>query len=175
MKYISLVILLFACIRASAQDFSYTYEGKRLTYTILDEEAKTCEVKAGDAAFETSITNNRISGDIFIPQVAKYGRDCYTVVAIGASAFYECAFMKSVVVPNSVKHIGNNAFAGCSNLASVTLPNSLKRIGDDTYWNATLIYPLGKATDDSYGKKGSTWWKFENYRQENFAGYADTK
>lgn len=28
-----------------ARDFTYEYEGQTLTYTVLDEDAKTCETK----------------------------------------------------------------------------------------------------------------------------------
>lgn len=34
-------------LSAMARDFKYTYEGQTLTYTVIDEEAKTCETKEG--------------------------------------------------------------------------------------------------------------------------------
>lgn len=44
----ALLMLLGALLAlpSLARDFTYTYEGQTLTYTVLDEEAKTCATKA---------------------------------------------------------------------------------------------------------------------------------
>ena len=43
-----LSIILSLTYAATARDFTYTYEGQTLTYTVIDEDAKTCATKAGD-------------------------------------------------------------------------------------------------------------------------------
>ena len=47
---------------------------------------------------------------------------------IGERAFYECGYLTSIIIPNSVTSIGDRAFSGCSSLASITIPNSVKSI-----------------------------------------------
>ena len=46
-----------------------------------------------------------------------------TIRSIGASAFEDCADLKSVVVGNKIYDIGANAFWGCISLRKVALPS----------------------------------------------------
>lgn len=92
-----------------AQDFEYTYEGQTLTYTVLDENAKTCQLKAGRDYTSTEYPHpagNEVSGDLIIPSVAAG----YSVVKIPDKAFYWCTELNSVQIPNSVTSIGTDAF-----------------------------------------------------------------
>lgn len=43
------------------------------------------------------------------------------ITAIGRMAFYECAFLRSVHLPDSVRTVGDMAFAGCESLISIRL------------------------------------------------------
>ena len=47
LKFIALSVYLSTLMPLHARDFTYTYEGQTITYTVLDEEAKTCATKAG--------------------------------------------------------------------------------------------------------------------------------
>ena len=53
--------------------------------------------------------------------------------SIGERAFYECGYLTSITIPNSVTSIGDSAFGGCSSLASITIPNSVKSIGSSAF------------------------------------------
>lgn len=123
MKKVLSVIMLFAGITASAQDFTYTYprEGQTLKYLILDAKAKTCEVSR----------NDNVSGDVQIPGIVISGKDTLKVTRIGEKAFDGCIGLTSVEISDSVKAIGERAFNGCSGLTSVKIPDSVKTIG---YW-----------------------------------------
>ena len=55
------------------------------------------------------------------------------VVEIDKYAFYGCASLTSVVIPNSVTSIGEGAFSGCSSLVSIELPNSVTSIGNSVF------------------------------------------
>ena len=121
MKHTLLLLMLgvLTALPGIARDFTYEYKGKTLTYTILDEVAKTCKISS----------RNHATGNLIIPSVAKVGNVEYTVTSIGVSAFYRCIYLTSVTIPNSVTSIGEDAFSDCSSLTSVTIPNSVTSIG----------------------------------------------
>ena len=75
-----------------------------------------------------------------IPQSAFYGCADLTsvtipdsVTSIGATAFYGCADLISVTIPDSVTSIGARAFYGCTGLTSVTIPDSVTSIIDTAF------------------------------------------
>lgn len=111
---------------ALARDFMYTYEGQTLTYTVINEDAKTCRTKASEKMFTKG---NDASGNLVIPGVAKDGDESYTVTSLGDFAFYGCKDLISVVIPNSVTDISMYSFDQCSALTSVEIPNSVTYIG----------------------------------------------
>ena len=53
-----------------------------------------------------------------------------SVTMIADDAFYGCASLRSIAIPDSVTNIGNFAFCYCSGLTSITIPNSVTNIGD---------------------------------------------
>lgn len=58
---------------------------------------------------------------------------------IGEKAFFSCANLSSIVIPNSVTEIGNEAFYDCRSLESVTIPNSVTTIGDYAFFGCTSL------------------------------------
>ena len=103
-RFLLLMAILCMAIPSFAQNFTFEYEGQTLNYTILDEDAKTCEVAK----------NSGVSGDLKIPTTVSNGTNEYTVVSIGEDAFYDCsALTGSLVIPNSVTKIGSRAFYNC--------------------------------------------------------------
>ncbi len=151
----SILFLLAAIISLPlyARDFEYTYEGQTLKYTVLDEEAKTCETKEGayDEIYGYQ-PGNIVEGNLIIPSIAKDGDTEYTVTSIGSFSFFKCKDIKSVTIPgsaisintyafgyceamidvsmgSSINSIEESAFSWCSSLAEITLPNNIQSIG----------------------------------------------
>lgn len=69
--------------------------------------------------YSVEATDYYISGDIIIPRE----NEGKPVIKIGASAFYSCDSITSVVIPDSVIEIGDSAFLNCSNLTKVVIPD----------------------------------------------------
>lgn len=124
---ILLAFVILSQMSAFARDFSYTYEGQTLTYTVLDEDAKTCETKSGTK----DVPGNYVSGEVVIPSTATdESGNTYTVTTIGDYSFYNCTNLTGpFIIPNTVTLIGNCAFGGCSKLTEINLPNGLKTLG----------------------------------------------
>ena len=134
MKKLLLTLLVaMLALPSFARDIEYTYEGQTLTYTVIDEKAKTVRTKAGTISSEDElIAGNPFSGyvKLVIPSQIEDGDEKYTVTEIGGYAFYKCWGLTSVTIPESVKEIGENAFRECYELTSVTIPESVKEIGE---------------------------------------------
>ena len=153
-----LIVVLQTINLITARDFSYTYAGQTINYTVLDEDTKTCMTKIG-------YLSNRVSGQLILPANPKDGDVEYTLTVIGMSSFYQCtgltsvvipntvvkiddsaftycSILKTVVIPNSVKQIGGWAFMECSELTDITLPNSLETIGHDAFYRCVGLSSL---------------------------------
>lgn len=55
------------------------------------------------------------------------------LIHIGAYAFHNCAFIRSITFPDSVIHIRKSAFQNCRNLEEVILPDYLADIGEGAF------------------------------------------
>lgn len=134
MKQILYFLLSLVNFTASAQDFTYTYKGQTLTYTVLDEAAGTCKLKNG----EYLKPGSNVSGNVIIPSDVKNGTVTLKVTEIGELAFSGSS-LTSVVIPNSITSIGNDAFNGCSSLTSVEIPNSITSISNGAFLGCTSL------------------------------------
>lgn len=115
---------------------------KYLKYSIKDG-------KATITGFE-----NTISGHIVIPDTIE---GC-PVTAIKSSAFFECATLTGIVVPDSVTSIGGYAFRNCKSLESVVLPENLAVIDKQTFLGCSALksinFPEGLTLIGEYSFSG---------------------
>lgn len=118
-------------------DFTYENQGQTLSYTILDENAKTCMVNSNNNTNETNI-----SGKVEIPETVIYDNTEYSVTSIGNRAFYGCSGLSEVTIPTSVTSIGGDAFFNCIGLTSMTIPNSVTSIGKNAFQNCSGLTSL---------------------------------
>ena len=93
--------------------------------------ALTYEVSNGKVTITDCATS--ASGVLIIPSSI----DGYLVTSIGDRAFFFCAGLTSVTIPNSVTSIGDWAFYGCTGLTSITIPDSVTSIGDYAFSGCT--------------------------------------
>ncbi|MBR1688459.1 MAG: leucine-rich repeat protein [Prevotella sp.] len=84
-----------------------TEEGVDMTFEIVSETNKTCQVARWLGNLPT--ISQDYEGTVTIPAVA----NGYNVIAIGDNAFAGCQKLTGVVVPNSVTSIAPSIFIGC--------------------------------------------------------------
>lgn len=128
-----LLLFLFSALQgwsANGDIFTATtIEGVNMTFRVISETDKTCQVGQDDY-FKPSI-NTYTTGTITIPSNV----NDYTVTTIGGYSFIGCNNITSIIIPNSVENIKGYAFTGdfkTENLISVksiTIPSSVKYIG----------------------------------------------
>ena len=130
---------------AEAQNYDISYVNGKLMVTEA-EIVQNFEVD-GISYYVTKLPEGESSGevevvqkeegyedDIVIPAEIIFGDKTYKVTGIGEKAFYDCSYLSSVVIPNSVTSIGEQAFYGAG-LTSITIPNSVKTIGGSAFEN----------------------------------------
>ena len=54
-------------------------------------------------------------------------------------AFYHCASLKTVTLPNDLQTIGEQAFAECESLETINIPVKVKKIGEQAFYNARSL------------------------------------
>lgn len=141
-KFLIWLLTLTIALPALARDFQYTYGGQTLTYTVLDEDAKTCKTKDGTG---TLTPGNKVTGELKIPATVSDGLNTFSVKCIGEYAFSDCTGITSAIIPNSVISIGNCAFLYCSSLTNVNIPTTIQSIGNETFRDCSKLTNLSNS------------------------------
>lgn len=135
-----------------AYDFSYTYQGKTLYYSIISPTYSSLR-----KVCVSPLSNNYqayVGGAVSIPDYVEYNGITYNVVAIANHAFRGCYTLSAISIPNTVNNIGQYAFYGCSQLSSINIPNTVNNIGKYTFafcnHLTSVIIPDSVTTIDIY-------------------------
>ena len=89
-----------------------TSEGVTMTFQVVSEALKTCQVGTGSVA---CCIDKEYTGAVTVPATANE----YAVKQIGDYAFCGCAGLNGIDIPNSIQSIGACAFKGCENIKSL--------------------------------------------------------
>lgn len=117
-----LVMLIALTAKASAGDTftAATEEGVVMTFSVTDEENKTCQVGTGTESCVSPDTHGSLT-------ILRYANG-YEVTAIAPSAFLDCTHLTAVSLPDGITEIGFQAFSYCKSLEGIDLPDGLRRI-----------------------------------------------
>jgi hypothetical protein len=139
-------------IDGSVKMFTYkSVEGVDVTYTVMDYEKRQIQVGGKNAIYQVQkAVDVNTTGTVTIPAKV-YGFD---VVAVADYAFYECAGLTEVSLPDGITTIGEQAFCQCSAMSAVTLPTSLKAIGSWAFFGCQpwtkLVIPASVESIGTY-------------------------
>ena len=139
-KFYFILLTLFFVLPTNARNFTYEYEGQKVVYSVIDEEANTC----GTVELVSNYGNpyHNIKGKLIIPRTVSDGTNKYVVTRIGAGSFKNNSELDSVFIPNSVNSIGSLSFAYCNHLKFIDLPNSLKNISNHAFYLCSRLQSI---------------------------------
>jgi hypothetical protein len=134
-----LPLLLLLGVPAAVQALDYTYTTNNGTITITKYIGSDAAVTIPSTIDGLPVTNIGDSA-FFNCASLTYITIPNSVTSIGSHAFYSCFRLTSVTIPNSVASIGGYyAFAYCTNLTNVTIPNSVTSIGGWTFFGCSSL------------------------------------
>ena len=115
-----------AAIKTSSDTYQYPF-GYIFGTSSYDGGVKTQQYYYGSSTSSSTNTN------YYIPSSLK------TVSITGGNilygAFYNCANLTNITIPNNLTSIAANAFRSCSGLTSVTIPDTVTSIGNSAFYS----------------------------------------
>ena len=101
----------------------------------------TFRLNSDGKSYTLSSCSSSASGELLIPNTYK-GKP---ITAIGNSAFYNCMYLETILIPLSVKSIGDSAFYYCINLEHIFFgidtpeDSALETIGDSAFYKCSSL------------------------------------
>ncbi|QHQ60114.1 leucine-rich repeat protein [Anaerocolumna sedimenticola] len=128
------VLLILKGITAEAyvgSTFTYAYDNQTLTYKVLSEPTETENGTAEVINEEGS--NEKLSGEVNIPQTVTNRNMTYNVIRIEDEAFMDAVNITGIKLPDKITYIGEDAFRNCAGLANINIPDGVTGIEDGTF------------------------------------------
>ncbi len=159
-------------VKPSGHSYSVT-ESKRATLTEDGYEIQTCgschdvarTVFHATGSLGVQFTD-RSDGTCIVTEIGSFTGETLIlpshhngnrVVAIADDAFSGCAFLKSVVLSDTILTVGKNAFEECTALQSVDLGAGLTKIEDSAFFSCTALTTLRGGSALSAIEKFAFW------------------
>ena len=79
------------------------------------------------------------TGKIVIPPKIIYNEKEYIVTEIDSNAFWDCMYVTSIIIPETVTKIGAGAFTWCYGMDSITLPETITEIEDSLFYGCHAL------------------------------------
>ena len=139
----AVLVSLICCISAYGYDF--VVGGIYYSKTSGSEVEVSCK----DMADNTKA----YAGKVVVPAEVVHGGTTYKVTGVGQMAFYTCAQLTSVTLPQSITSIDMLSFGFCSKLVSVNIPESIREVGLGAFYRCEaltgeFVLPEGMTTID---------------------------
>ena len=139
-----------------------------LTSITIPDSVTSIESFAFDGTALYNDSSNWDNGILYIGKHlikcdTSYSGECVIkpgTLTIAGEAFYNCTFLASITIPDSVTSIGDDAFCMCTSLTSITIPDSVTSIGDYAFYGCNNL-------KDVYISDIDAWCGIE------FGGYED--
>ena len=116
------------------QAIKFQDETTRLICVLHWDENEDGELSYEEAAAITDLGGAFKSSSILgFPELKYFA----SLEKIADQAFYRCASLVKITLPEQITTIGNNAFYGCSNLKKIVIPDSVTSIGQSAFYGCT--------------------------------------
>ena len=108
-----------------------TVEGVSVLYKVLTNAAGDKTVQVGDYSTYSrpNAIANSTTGVVTIPDSAVYFDEKFEVVLVADYAFYDCYYVTTLNLPNTIKEIKPLGVSELTGLTTVNVPNTLERTG----------------------------------------------
>ncbi|MCL2507647.1 MAG: leucine-rich repeat domain-containing protein [Oscillospiraceae bacterium] len=136
------------------QGLEYSVSGNSVTITRYSDSRASVEIPQTI----NGLTVTAIGVNAFYNSTVQSVKIPPTVNSIGASAFYNCTSLSSIIIPPGVTKIPENAFRGCSSLTTVSIPNTVTFIGAQAFYKCFSLRDI--AVPSSVTHLGD--WAFAN-------------
>ncbi len=141
-EFVAEEIALYNSISLSLEPsstFSLEISGVEVSFRVSAEGEVFVE---GDVEAQTPAIDSSFEGSLEIPEEVVYEGESYRVVGIGDYAFYDCAGLEQISIPEGVLSIGTRAFYRCEALSEIDLPETLEEIGAAAFFRCRSFTSL---------------------------------
>lgn len=145
LKYLFMFVLCFAFVFIPRESFAASGDW------IYDEQAATLTNEEGIVINNVTANGNELTignnenGSFTTIDLTGEIKDSsntttnYAITSIGHWAFYQCASLNEINIPNSVISIGEYAFSGCNALKEINIPYGVISIGNYACYKSTYL------------------------------------
>ncbi len=159
-KYI--IIALFVCCMLLLIP-NFTNAATKLTYNDTEQGIEWEYEINGDNIVNLNCKTTGKTGKVEIPSTI----DGKTVTSLygytNNSAFYNCAGITDIIIPNTIVSIPQNCFYNCKGLKTITLPDSITSIGSYAFNQcsglSSINFSKNISTIENYAFQGCTGLK----------------